>query len=203
MAYVIKNLIDMSKLEDAADVVEAFKTAFDVDLTPEGHAVAKSADSLVALIKSTAEGMKEDGVENDFEKNNLAKIEPEVSDEWKERPLGQRIDEMRVAKDINVVKPEPMSAEAKEELLTRSGSPAPAVIDTADGFNEIEEDQLYDVIMEMPEDQRNSFLSRFNDKVEPEPEPEPEQKLGAVDILQQQKPKSGNTLAKLIGNLKF
>ena len=32
---------------------------------------------------------------------------------------------------------------------------------------------------------------------------EPESKLGAVDVMQQQKPKSGNNLAKLISNLKF
>ena len=54
------------------------------------------------------------------------------------------------------------------------------------------------MIMEMTEEQRTSFLNRFNS----EPK-EPEQQLGAVDIMQQQKPKSGNSLAKLIGNLKF
>lgn len=85
-----------------------------------------------------------------------------------------------------------------EDAAEPEPEPDIGVVDATDGFNEIEEDQLYDLIMGMPEEQRTSFLNRFNS----EPK-EPEQQLGAVDILQQQKPKSGNNLAKLIGNLKF
>ncbi len=65
------------------------------------------------------------------------------------------------------------------------------------------------MIMEMPKEQREAFLRRFDPDwvdipLQEEPEPkEPEQQLGAVDIMQRQKPKSGNSLAKLIGNLKF
>ena len=83
--------------------------------------------------------------------------------------------------------------------------PDVGVVDATDGFNEIEEDQLYDMIMEMPKEQREAFLRRFDPDIKlPEvATEEPEQQLGAVDIMQRQKPKSGNSLAKLIGNLKF
>ncbi len=169
MPFVIKSLMDMSKEEDPKALIKAFRDGFGVTLTTNGDVIAPSMDEMTTFIAAAVESSREAGVEDeDLDKYYLDRVE-EIEDAAKPEPEPE---------------PEP--------------EPDVGVVDSTDGFNEIEEDQLYDMIMEMTEEQRTSFLNRFNS----EPK-EPEQQLGAVDIMQRQKPKSGNNLAKLIGNLKF
>lgn len=200
MSFVIKNLMDMSKEEDPKALIKAFRDGFGVTLTTDGDAIAPSMDEMTTFIAAAVESSREAGVEDEgLDKYYLDRVE-EIEDaakpetEMEESIKGYPKDGEPVFDDDGVS----ISYEPEPE-------PDIGVVDATDGFNEIEEDQLYDLIMGMPEEQRSSFLQKFDPDIRlPEvTTEEPEQQLGAVDILQQQKPKSGNNLAKLIGNLKF
>lgn len=208
MPFVIKNLMDMSKEEDPKALIKAFRDGFGVTLTTNGDAIAPSMDEMTTFIAAAVESSREAGVEDEgLDKYYLDRVE-EVSDDTniEHADITEGLDDMSIPKED----PAP-TADVKEEPEVKvpdgkADDDGFVVIDAAKGgIGPDEEDALYDLIMSMSEEQRGSFLQKFDPDIRlPEvTTEEPEQQLGAVDILQQQKPKSGNNLAKLIGNLKF